>query len=206
MSKQVFTANKRKAVILIVFVAYALFNIFDEPSPNKSANSQSVNSQSNYNIIGTVVKVADGDTLTLLSGKKNIRVRLASIDAPETGHGKNRPSQPYSNASKKALSELVINKRLTLVCYEKDHYGREICDIPIDNGRTANQILVEQGLAWANMQGGGKYLRDRSLPDLEKQARQRKIGLWQQPGAVAPWDWRWQCWNKLETGQKSPIC
>ncbi|HBI83285.1 MAG TPA: nuclease, partial [Alcaligenaceae bacterium] len=49
---------------------------------------------------------------------------------------------------------------------------------------------------WANQQGGGKYLRDRSLVDLEKQARAQKLGLWAEPNAVAPWVWRDVCWQK----------
>lgn len=36
-------------------------------------------------IIGQVVSVHDGDTLTLLVERRPVRVRLASIDAPELG-------------------------------------------------------------------------------------------------------------------------
>jgi endonuclease YncB( thermonuclease family) len=81
-----------------------------------------------------------------------------------------------------------------VVCFEKDHYDRHICDIPI-NGTTANRLQVEQGYAWANQQAKGKYLRDKSLPDLEKSARQKKLGLWAEPGAMAPWAWRVECWK-----------
>jgi len=42
---------------------------------------------------GTVVKVADGDTITVLdSNKEQHRIRLAGIDAPEK-------RQPFGNAS-----------------------------------------------------------------------------------------------------------
>jgi endonuclease YncB( thermonuclease family) len=37
---------------------------------------------------GVVVSVHDGDTLTVLVGKQEVKVRLAEIDAPEVG-------QPY---------------------------------------------------------------------------------------------------------------
>lgn len=49
-------------------------------------------------IAGKVVKVSDGDTVTLLvSCSETIKVRLSEIDAPET-------NQPWGNKSKQALS------------------------------------------------------------------------------------------------------
>lgn len=192
-----------KAAALVLFLAYSYWNTGRSDNTNLPVNATS---QSTYNLTGTVVNIADGDTLTLLQGQKRLRIRLASIDAPETGHGKTRPSQPYSTASKNALSAMVAKKTVTLKCYEQDRYQREICDVPLADGDTANRQLVAQGLAWANMQGDGKYLRDASIRDLQAQAKSERRGLWQQPDPVAPWDWRWQCWNKLETGQSSPIC
>ncbi len=79
-------------------------------------------------------------------------------------------------------------------------------DVPLPDGRTANRVMVETGLAWANRQGGGKYLRDEAIAGLERRARDRRLGLWSQPGAVAPWDWRWQCWDALENGRSTSIC
>lgn len=147
-----------------------------------------------YNLTGKVVRVSDGDTVNLLVGSKQERIRLASIDAPETAHGSSQPGQPFGEASRKNLAQYVAGKTLTVVCFEKDRYERHICDIPVD-GTTANRLQVEQGMAWANQQAKGKYLRDRTLIDLEKAARQKKLGLWSESGAVAPWDWRVQCWK-----------
>lgn len=159
-----------------------------------------------YALSGRVVDVSDGDTLTLLVGRDRHRVRLASIDAPETGHGRRRPGQPYGQAARKALAGLVAGKTLTLRCHEQDRYGRDVCDVPLSDGRTANRVMVESGLAWANRQGGGKYLRDPAMAGLERQARDRGLGLWQQAGAIAPWEWRWQCWDALENGRSTTIC
>lgn len=148
-----------------------------------------------YTLTGKVVQVSDGDTINLLIDRETHRIRLASIDAPETSHGSTRPGQPFGEASRKNLAEYVAGKTLTLTCYEKDRYGREVCDIPVDN-TTANRLQVEKGMAWANQQGGGKYLRDRSLIELEKKARTNKLGLWSEPNPVAPWVWRDVCWQK----------
>jgi len=147
-----------------------------------------------YKMTGKVVRVSDGDTINLLIDNKQERIRLASIDAPETAHGSSQPGQPFGEASRKNLANYVAGKTITITCFEKDRYDRHICDIPVD-GTTANRLQVEQGFAWANQQAKGKFLRDKSLLELEKSARQKKLGLWAEPAAVAPWEWRVQCWK-----------
>jgi len=57
-------------------------------------------------IEGKVIKVADGDTITVLdANKEQHRIRLAGIDAPEK-------RQPFGNASRKMLRELVAGKEV----------------------------------------------------------------------------------------------
>jgi len=148
-----------------------------------------------YMLSGKIVQVSDGDTVNILVNNETHRIRLASIDAPETAHGSNRPGQPYGEASRKHLADYVAGKTLTLICFEKDQYGRDVCDIPVGD-TTANRLQVQYGMAWANQQGGGKYLRDQKLVELEKKAKQAKLGLWVEPHAVAPWVWRHDCWQK----------
>ena len=38
-------------------------------------------------VVGKVVKVVDGDTLTILSNNRQYKVRLVEIDAPERSQG-----------------------------------------------------------------------------------------------------------------------
>lgn len=147
-----------------------------------------------YTLTGKVIRVADGDTLTI-RGTENQKIRLASIDAPEKKSGSKRPAQPYSEPSREYLAKLVAGQTITVLCFEKDRYDRHICDIPV-NQTTANRLLVEAGLAWANQQAGGKYLRDKELLVLEQQARVAKRGLWVEPNPVAPWVWRKRCWQQ----------
>ena len=149
-----------------------------------------------FQLSGTVVHVADGDTFTLLVDKRRERIRMASIDAPEVTVDKNQPGQLMSQASRKALATLIAGKQLTLHCYEKDRYQRSICDVPLEDGITANQRQVMGGMAWANMEGRGKFMRDSSLPRFEEKARQARIGLWSQNDQVPPWVWRYQCWKQ----------
>lgn len=188
-----YQSKKTSAYLLFAGLLTLLGLWATEQMPEKILTSaQAANAP--YKLTGKVVRVSDGDTVNLLVENKQERIRLASIDAPETAHGSSQPGQPFGEASRKNLAQYVAGKTLTVVCFEKDHYDRHICDIPVD-GTTANRLQVEQGFAWANQQAKGKFLRDKSLVDLEKSARQKKLGLWAEPGAVAPWDWRVQCWK-----------
>jgi endonuclease YncB( thermonuclease family) len=59
-------------------------------------------------ITGRVVGVSDGDSLTLLvSGNRQVKVRLEGIDAPENG-------QEFSRNAKEGLSRLVFGKEISL--------------------------------------------------------------------------------------------
>ncbi len=166
----------------------------DKPGSEASL-LRSAHAAGQYTLSGKIVQVSDGDTVNILVNQQTHRIRLASIDAPETAHGSNRPGQPYGEASRKHLADYVAGKTLTLICFEKDQYGRDVCDIPVGD-TTANRLQVEHGMAWANQQGGGKYLRDQKLVEFEKKAKQAKLGLWAEPQAVAPWVWRHDCWQK----------
>ena len=148
-----------------------------------------------YEIKGKVINVADGDTITVRDGTENYRIRLASIDAPETGNGSDRPGQPYGEASRRFLANQVAGKAVALECFEEDRYGRHICNVLMGEV-TANQLLVDAGLAWANRQGKDKYLRDRSLLGLQADAKANQRGLWVEPNPVAPWVWRYECWRQ----------
>ena len=76
-----------------------------------------------YEITGKVVGVADGDTLTILDATNvQHKIRLADIDAPESG-------QPYGNRAKQRLRALVAGKSVTADCREKDKYGRDVCTV-----------------------------------------------------------------------------
>jgi endonuclease YncB( thermonuclease family) len=128
-----------------------------------------------------VVGVSDGDTMTVLSADQTqTKIRLAGIDAPETG-------QDFGSRAKKAASELAFGKDVTIQPEGKDRYGRTIATVILPDGRSLNRELVREGLAWWYRQYAPN---DAELATLESEAKAAKRGLWSQPGAIAPWDWR----------------
>ena len=178
------------SLTLFVLLMFSIDKLGSEASLLRAAHASG-----QFTLTGKIIQVSDGDTINILVGQQTHRIRLASIDAPETAHGSARPGQPYGEASRKHLADYVAGKTLTLICFEKDRYDRDVCDVPVGD-TTANRLQVQYGMAWANQQGGGKYLRDHALVELEKKAKQAKLGLWAEPHAVAPWVWRFDCWQK----------
>jgi endonuclease YncB( thermonuclease family) len=160
-----------------------------EPSPIPVGESQVLE--------GRVVRVADGDTLTVQVGNQQYRIRLASIDAPETHKSNEQPGQPYAQASRDFLYQRVGGKNVQLNCYEEDNYGRKICDVNLPGQETSlNRQLVAAGYAWANQEKRGRFLRDKQMVDLQQQAQKNKQGIWQATSPVEPWVWRYQCWQQ----------
>ena len=156
--------------------------------------------QGSYALTGTIVNVADGDTVTLRTAEGQRRIRMDSIDAPEEGHGTEQPGQPDAEASRKHLASLVAGKTLTAQCYEQDQYGRDVCALILDDGRSANRVQVEDGYAWAYTARKGDYLRDKVMPELQRQAKAAGRGLWTRRDAVQPWKWRYDCWRQRQCG------
>ena len=126
-----------------------------------------------------VTSIKDGDTIEVLHENKATRIRLNGIDCPEK-------DQDFGKKAKQFTSDFCFGKEVKVISYGEDRYGRTLGDIVLEDGRNLNQELVKAGLAWHYK----KYSSDPTLANLEIQARNQKIGLWLQPNALAPWDFR----------------
>ena len=148
---------------------------------------------------GKVVKIADGDTVTIVdeSGKKH-RIRLAGIDAPEK-------NQPYGDVSTQGLIELVSGKTVTIEYKKRDRFERIVgkvlvnppgdvfcmaldCVKKIDAGLEQ----IKFGLAWHyKFYQMEQSEEDRRLySEAELEARIKQLGLWKNEKPMAPWEWR----------------
>jgi len=136
-------------------------------------------------IRGRVVGVTDGDTVTVLvNGHDQVKVRLAGIDAPER-------RQPFGQAAREALAQVIFQKDVEIIGDKIDRYGRMVGKI-IYRDRDVNIELVRAGLAWWYR----KYASEQSVQDrstyaaAEDEARSGKRGLWSEPNPLPPWEWR----------------
>ena len=133
---------------------------------------------------GKVVKVNDGDTLTMLNNDgKFEKIRLYGIDCPES-------DQPGGSDATAFAGELAFLEEIGLTPVNTDRYGRTVGLVHLPNGRMLNEELLRNGHAWVYR----NYCDEPwcvSWIMLENRAREEKKGLWAAPGKpVPPWKWR----------------
>lgn len=135
---------------------------------------------------GKVVRVTDADTIVVFDSraKREVKIRLAGIDAPEK-------KQEFGGAAREALVAKVTRQSVTVRPTGRDRYGRTIGEIELDGGasergESINAWLVREGWAWHYV----AYSDSEELAAAEQEARAAKRGLWAGANPVPPWDWR----------------
>ncbi len=115
-------------------------------------------SPSSSDLVGRVVKVSDGDTITILEtsggtrsvasaapgGTRSVasathKIRLQGIDAPEK-------KQAFGKASRKFLAGLVANREVRVAWSKRDRYQRILGTVFVD-GKDANLEMLKAGMA-----------------------------------------------------------
>lgn len=158
----------------------------------------SAQSSKEYTLKAEVVGVVDGDTITVMDkSARQITVRLAGIDAPEK-------QQDFGDVAKSKLTELIYGKKVAVIVYKQDRYGRSVGKILID-GKDINLLMVELGLAWQYKEYEDEQPEtDQQIyANADKKARDGLYGLWKQSNAVKPSDFRKQEQEKAEAARQS---
>jgi endonuclease YncB( thermonuclease family) len=134
---------------------------------------------------GVVVGVADGDTLTILDAeRRQHRIRLAGIDAPER-------SQAFGRRSQQSLRDLAHGRVAEVQVTKVDRYGRLVGKVVVDERDLCREQL-RLGFAWfyADYQNELSPSDRTSYSAAQRDARQAGIGLWADPHPVPPWVFR----------------
>jgi len=141
-----------------------------------------------FDVSARVVRVGDGDTITIQAGEKQFRVRLHGIDAPET-------RQPRGPEARRVLEELLgFNQGsgspfplVRLMVTDIDRYGRIIARVFFQN-REINLAMLELGYAWHYVE----FDQTLEYAEAQERARTTRAGLWADTNPIAPWEWRRQ--------------
>ena len=99
---------------------------------------------------GRVIKVYDGDTITIAaklpfdnSPLYRLSVRLNGIDTPEI-KGKTDDEKTAAKQVKDALSNLILNKRVSLKNIQTEKYGRILADVYIGELHINQWLITEK--------------------------------------------------------------
>ena len=113
---------------------------------------------------GKVIKVYDCDTITIATkfpylttlNESNViyrfHVRLLGIDTPEM-KTKNEDEKTIAHLAQKTLSDLILNKNVTLKNTSLDKYGRILANVYIENDMELSSWAIEKRFAVSY--GGG---------------------------------------------------
>lgn len=136
-------------------------------------------------ITGRVVRVYDGDTITVQDAQ-GVRhtVRLAGIDAPET-------RQAHGLLARDALRGMVLQKTVSVAVVDTDRYSRTVGVVRV-GGECINLGMIMQGHAWLYRDYTG-WMRSDELRDYDRAeagAKRAGRGLWAAKRPLAPWAYR----------------
>lgn len=140
-------------------------------------------------LLGHVVGVSDGDTITVIDDTKQRHViRLMGIDAPEK-------AQAFGQKAKQSLSDLIFDRDVSVTWFKKDRYGRIVGQVYVDDTDACLE-QIKHGLAWHYKD----YEREQSVEDrsryaeAELDARAARQGLWADLHPIQPSDFRHNKW------------
>lgn len=180
------TRNNLTALIVVLILAFSLADrLFVNPKVGIAVreNQQLTDFEKFHNKEFVVPYVVDGDTFDIDYPDENFkhtRVRLLGIDTPETKKPKT-PVMHFGHEASEKTKQFILNKRVVIlldsVSKARDKYGRLLCYTKLSDGKILNELLVEDGFAYADLRFKHSFYS--KYESLMKKSRKNKIGLWQ---------------------------
>lgn len=142
-----------------------------------------------------VIRVADGDTITVARGNRKEKIRFCGIDSPEVQNG-GKPGQPLGQESKANLQRLIdeANGQVQLSIVDSDRYGRQVAEVFTVLGNGKEKFLQEEqlkaGLGMAYKQYLSGCPNKDAILSAQEEARRNKVGVWSSPNSIPPWEFR----------------
>ena len=129
-----------------------------------------------------VISVADGNTITVLTkDKQQSKIHLYGIDCPERG-------REFWSRAKQATSDAVFGKNATVQPLDTVRSGHTTAVVIMPGGKSLNEHLVREGLAWVNQQHCTQEDICAPLRRLEKAAKLQQRGIWRDKTPVPQQD------------------
>lgn len=165
--------KKRKGsnlVALIFFILVAVLYLINEKYPLKGKP------ETPYVF---VIKVHDGDTVSVMVDRKQEKIRLIGIDAPEMGQ------EPWGENAKIYLESLLDSSdwkiRPEYDIEKRDQYNRLLAYIWTKDNENVNLLMLKNGYAMLyTFPPNVKYIEEFRVA--QKEAREKEVGIWGRQG------------------------
>lgn len=144
---------------------------------------------------GKVVSVEAADLLTVERDGAPYPVRLYGADAPE-------PGQPFAAESLAFVKERALGQEVKVETLATDSGGKMVGSVALPDGTDLATALVTGGMAWWDEPNAQEA---KALKGATAKALVGKTGLFKEPGALAPWDYRKSHGGELYTYSLKPV-
>ncbi len=177
------------ALALLIGLGLIGYALFDKDSPQPSQSSQPATERQSYEKWNLKPgSVYDGDTLRVVRGNEELKIRFCGIDAPEYRQKLGIEARDHL----RSLLELG-NGELLLVPIEKDRYGRTVAEVYVPDSKSTavnlNMQMLRDGYAWLYAQYVDNCPSAEQFAIAEELARDEKIGVWN-GSSIPPWEFR----------------
>lgn len=126
-----------------------------------------------------VVRVEDGDTITVDMGGNHERVRFIGIDTPETQDPR-KPVQCFGKAASEFTKNLIGNNTVRLeadpLSGNRDRYNRLLRYIYLPDGTLVQAEILRQGYGFAYT--SFPFTKNEEFVNYQLEAREQNRGLW----------------------------
>lgn len=177
------TNTRRRSINLVsvlLFIIAAVFYFVHDKYPFLRTQHE--------NERGLVTAVHDGDTVSVVINKKQEKVRLIGIDAPELGQG------PWGDEAKRYLESILGTPgrevRIESDVEKTDQYGRALAYVWTADNSLINLAMIKSGYAMLyTVPPNVKYADEFRKAQVE--AREKRLGIWSAEGVrERPQDYR----------------
>lgn len=197
-----------RLLVLLAVIALGWLSILPQ-APQNEKNSSEYNSAVNKakkpkaiaeSFEGRVISVEDGDTFSVRRPDQTVvTVSILAIDAPEF-------KQESFKKSKKALSDLILNKNVNVNASIKDTPDHFIGSVFVD-GQDVGLLQLEKGMAWQYQQFAidqNAKVR-KQYTDAQAKAQSEGAGIWDDKKPIPPWVFRGEQANPIPQSIEVPV-
>ncbi len=126
-----------------------------------------------------VLKIEDGDTITVDMNGHSETVRFIGVDTPETQDPR-KPVQCFGHAAADFTRQLISNQPVRLeadpLSSNRDRYNRLLRYIYLPDGRLVEAEIIKEGFGFAYT--SFPFTKADEFLDYQKTAREQNRGLW----------------------------